>query len=83
MHNAAETYLGAVALADDGAALKQEIEEMVYQMVLTVLDRMLMNGDGRFGAVIGAALENNKYRIQQMALQAVKGHFNNPQPINY
>lgn len=82
MDKTAETYLGAVALADDGAALKQEIEEMVYQMVLTVLDRMLMQGDSRLTACVQASVRNMEWEIKKMALRAVRDQWVHPQ-INY
>lgn len=81
MHNAAETYLGAATVADDGTALKQEIEEMVYQMVLYTLDRMLMSGDTRLQSIIQVGVRNMEYEIKKMALRAVKEHYINPQHI--
>lgn len=82
MHNAAQTYLLAATVANDDTELKREVEELVYNTVKEVLNRMLQYNDPVLNHFSTHVVQDNRYIIERIALMAIKNHFINPQYIS-
>lgn len=78
--DAANTYIEAALVhADEEAALRLQVVEVVRKMVETELQVMVM--DGRLNPLVGTIVRGMEFEIKKMALRAVKEHFQNPQQI--
>lgn len=70
----------ALSVADEQAALRIEIHNMIIEIVQAEVSRIMM--EPGFIATLGInAFSSRTFEMEKIALRAVKNHFNNPQMI--
>ena len=75
-----ETYLEASLIhSDPDSAMRLAVAETVRKMVEVELQVLVMNGT--LNNIVSIAIRNDEWAIKQMALRAIKEHFQNPQQI--
>lgn len=73
------TVMMALSIADEQAEIRKEVEAMIRRVVQDELKLVFFGNDvtNQFKMAINNGVQENRWLIERMAMQALKAHFQN------